>query len=138
MTREEMDELFERHCAAEAANDVDAIMATLADEVEHDAVGDPQGTLRDPAAIAQRYRDLFEAISEDKMESIHRYYGEDFFVDESEWHGRATGMFLGVPGNNRPISFRILHVCEVRDNKISRENVWLDSAAIMQQLLAPA
>lgn len=138
MTREEMDELFERHCAAEAANDVDAIMDTLAADVEHDAVGDPQGTLRDPAAIAQRYRDLFDAISEDKMESIHRYYGEDFFVDESEWHGRATGMFLGIPGGNRPISFRILHVCEVRDNKISRENVWLDTAAIMQQLMAPA
>ncbi|MBF6547427.1 ester cyclase [Nocardia brasiliensis] len=138
MTREEMDELFERHCAAEAANDVDAIMDTLAADVEHDAVGDPQGILREPAAIAERYRALFAAIKEDKMESVHRYYGEDFFVDESHWYGRATGEFMGIPGGNRAIDFRILHVCEIRDDKISRENVWLDMAAIMQQLTAPA
>ena len=37
----------------------------------------------------------------------------------------------------RTVQFRILHVCEFRDGKISRENVWLDVAAIMQQL-APA
>jgi hypothetical protein len=28
------------------------------------------------------------------------------------------------------ISFRILHVFEFRDRLVSRENVWLDSAAI--------
>ncbi|MFG1798000.1 nuclear transport factor 2 family protein [Nocardia sp. NPDC049149] len=138
MTHEEMDELFARHCAAEAANDVDAIMDTLAEDIEHDAVGDPQGVLYDHTAIAQRYRELFAGIREDKMESVHRYYGEDFFVDESLWYGTAPGMILGIPGNNRPLTFRILHVCEIRDNKISRENVWLDTAAIMQQLMAPA
>ncbi|MFG1798002.1 ester cyclase [Nocardia sp. NPDC049149] len=138
MTPAEMDELFARHCAAEAANDVDAIMDTLADEIEHDAVGDPQGVLTDHAAIAERYRELFAGLDEDKMESVHRYYGADFFVDESHWYGRVTGILLGIPGNNRPVNFRILHVCEIRDNKISRENVWLDTAAIMQQLMAPA
>ncbi|WP_306796336.1 ester cyclase [Nocardia sp. XZ_19_369] len=63
---------------------------------------------------------------------------ENLVVDESHWYGRATGTFLGIPGGNRPIDFRILHVCEIRDDKISRENVWLDTAAIMQQLTAPA
>lgn len=137
MTPEEMDELFAKHCAAEAAHDVEAILDTLTDDAEHDVVGDPTGVLRGRAAIAQRYRDLFASLDEDKVESVRRYHGDGFFVDESLFTGRATGPFLGIPGHGRPVTFRILHVCEFRDGRMSRENVWLDVAAILQQL-APA
>jgi predicted ester cyclase len=41
---------------------------------------------------------------------------------------------LGLPGHGRRISFRILHVFEFRDGLLSRENLWLDSAAIVSQL----
>jgi predicted ester cyclase len=46
----------------------------------------------------------------------------------------VVGEFLGLPGNNRRITFRILHVFEFRDGLISRENVWIDTAAIVSQL----
>ncbi|MFI9508719.1 nuclear transport factor 2 family protein [Nocardia sp. NPDC052566] len=136
MKPHEMDELFARHCAAEAANDVPAILDTLTDDVEHDVVGDPAGVLYDRAAIGERYKAVFDALHEEKFESVHRYYGEDFFVDESHWYGTVTGMFLGIPADGRRIDYRILHVCEVRDGRISRENVWLDVAAVVQQLTA--
>ena len=48
--------------------------------------------------------------------------------------GTVIGEMLGLPGNNRRITFRILHVFEFRDGLISRENVWLDTAAIVGQL----
>jgi hypothetical protein len=32
------------------------------------------------------------------------------------------------------VTFRILHVCEFRDGRMCRENVWLDSGAIVAQL----
>ncbi|RDI49969.1 ester cyclase [Nocardia mexicana] len=134
MTRDEMDALFDQHCAAEAAKDAAAAAATLTPDAEHDVVGDPQGVLRDRSAIIERYRGLFDALTEEKFVTLHRYYGDDFFVDDSQWSGRVPGTFVGIPGGNRPLTFRILHVCEVRDGKISRENVWLDFAAIMQQL----
>ncbi|MGW4249090.1 ester cyclase [Nocardia sp. NPDC004722] len=137
MTPEEMNEIYTRHAAAEASKDVEGILATLSDEVEHEVVGDPRGILRDHAAIGARYRELVESIDEDKFETVHRYYGENFMVDESHWWGRVPGNFLGIPGNNRQVDFRILHVCEFRDGKMTRENVWLDVAAVMQQL-APA
>jgi steroid delta-isomerase-like uncharacterized protein len=136
MTPDEMDEVFARHCAAEAANDVDAILATLTDDAEHDVVGDPLGVLTDRAAIAKRYEDLFDALATDTMTSLRRYHGTDFFVDESLVEGTVPGDFLGIPGNGRAISFRVLHVCEFRDGRMSRENVWLDTAAIVQQLTA--
>jgi predicted ester cyclase len=48
--------------------------------------------------------------------------------------GTVIGEFLGLPGHGRRISFRIFHVFEFADGLISREQVWLDSAAIVDQL----
>jgi uncharacterized protein len=137
MTPSEMDAVFERHCAAEANNDLEAALDTLTEDAEHDVVGDPTGVLHGREAIAARYKALFDALAEDKLETLHRYYGEGFFVDESRYVGRVVGPFLGFPGGNTPVDFRILHVCEFRDGRISRENVWLDVASIVAQL-APA
>jgi steroid delta-isomerase-like uncharacterized protein len=134
MTPEEMDELFAQHCAAEVANDVDGILDTLTDDVEHDVVGDPAGVLRDRAAIAKRYTEIFTALEDSSMTTLRRHHGKDFFVDDSLCTARVASDFMGLPGNDRTISFRILHVCEFRDGRISRENVWLDGSAIMAQL----
>jgi hypothetical protein len=66
---------------------------------------------------------------------IKRRYGENFMVDESLWEGRAPGRPFGLEGRNRPLQFRILHVVEfTADGQIQREQVWLDMAAIIQQL----
>jgi predicted ester cyclase len=46
----------------------------------------------------------------------------------------VPGTFLGLAGNGRRITFRILHIFEFRGGLISRENVWLDGGAIQQQL----
>ena len=133
----EMDEVMGRHFAAEAAHDVDAIVATLTEDVIHDVVGDPTGVLRDREAIKQRYRQQFADMGDEQVEPIRRLYGDDFLVDEAMVTMRATGMMLGIPGRNREVAFRLMHVCEFRDGRISRENVWMDVAAIVAQLTAP-
>lgn len=66
------------------------------------------------------------------------YYGRDACIIEHFWTGTVSGQFAGVPGHGRRISFRMLHIFEFRDGKISRENVWIDSATIMAQLDTPA
>jgi predicted ester cyclase len=40
----------------------------------------------------------------------------------------------GIPGEDRPVSCRLLHICEFGDGRISRENVWMDLAAVLGQL----
>jgi steroid delta-isomerase-like uncharacterized protein len=134
MTPEEMDKVFASHCEAEAAHDVEAILDTLTDDAEHDVVGDPAGVLRGRNAIATRYKDMFAALTQDTIEPIRRYHGNGFFVDESRYVGRVIGPFMGMPGGNKPVDFRLLHICEFRDGRMSRENVWFDVAAILQQL----
>ena len=49
----------------------------------------------------------------------------------------VIGEFMGIPGNGRSITFRILHVFEFDDSAITREQVWLDTGAIVAQLTAP-
>ena len=84
---------------------------------------------------AQFYEQLFADLEQEDVTSTHRYYGDDFVVDESVWRGTAVGNPLGFPGRNRPLEFRILHIFEFADNgAIRRENVWMDTAAIAAQL----
>jgi ketosteroid isomerase-like protein len=138
MTPDEMDELFARHCAAEFANDTAGILDSLTDDVEHDVVGDPAGVLYDRGLIAKRYHEVFTALADESLTRLRRYYGDGYFVDDSMCDATVRGQFLGMPGNNRRISFRLLHVCDVKDGRISRENVWMDVGAVMGQLGTPA
>ncbi|WP_206792433.1 nuclear transport factor 2 family protein [Amycolatopsis sp. MtRt-6] len=123
MTPEEMDKVLGAHFAAEAAHDLDAILATLSDDVVHDAVGFPVEKLRDPEAIRDRYRHLFTAMLDERVEPVSRLYGDDFLVDECQVTCLTGEGFPGAPAGQR-VTFRLLHVCEFRDGLISRENVW--------------
>jgi len=134
MSPEEMDAVLDAHYKFEAADDVDGVLSTLTDDVVHDVVGFPGGPNHGRAAARVFYEHLFADIAGEHIEPVHRYYGDDFLVDEVIWHGRAIGRPFGFDGRNRPFSHRLLHVLEFRDGLIARENVWVDFAAIAQQL----
>jgi ketosteroid isomerase-like protein len=123
MTPDEMDKVLGAHFAAEATHDLDGILATLADDAVHDAVGLPVEVLRDHAAIVERYKYLFTAMLDEEVEPVSRLYGENFLVDECLMTATAGPGFPGAAEGQR-VKFRLLHVCEFRDGKMSRENVW--------------
>ena len=54
--------------------------------------------------------------------------------DELRMTGTVIGSLPGLAGNGPRIIFRILRVFEFGNGLISRENVWLDSAAVVDQL----
>lgn len=137
MRREEMERLIEQHLAAEKASDPDGSVAMYADDVIHDVVGSPAGVLHGPAAARGFYQWLGQNISTEQMDVNRAWYGDDFCVIEHQWHGTVPGEFMGIPGNGRRISFRMMHVWEFKDGAMSRENVWLDAGAIIGQLSAP-
>ena len=137
MERLEMDRLIEEHLAAETAGDPAGCVAMYTDDVVHDVVGMPSGPLTGVEAARGFYEFLTDNIKTERMDVNRAWYGDDFCVIEHQWHGPVTGEFLGVPGHGREISFRMLHVWEFKDDRISRENVWLDGGAITAQLTAP-
>ncbi|HVM22638.1 MAG TPA: ester cyclase [Sphingomicrobium sp.] len=135
LTREMMDRALDEHFGYEARDDVAGVLATLTDDVEHDVVGWPFGPSRGREQTRAFYEATFPDLAQGKVQCIRRLYGDGFVVDDSIWSGIAKGRPFGFEGRGRPLEFRLLHVLEFADDgRIRRENVWLDLAAIQQQL----
>ena len=135
MTPAEMDRKLDEHFGYEARDDVEGVIGTLDENVEHDVVGWPTGPSFGREQARAFYEATFPDLADGKVKSLRRLYGEKFMVDDSVWSGVATGRPFGLDGRGRPLSFRLLHVLEFTDEgDIKRENVWLDFASIQQQL----
>jgi steroid delta-isomerase-like uncharacterized protein len=126
--------LVEQHLKAEGAGDVEGAVAVYTDDIEHDVVGFPTGALHGKDAARGFYEELTASFRTEEELPSHRFFSDDAMILDQLMTGTVIGTFLGMPGNNRRITFRILHVFEFKDGLISRENVWLDGAAIQQQL----
>lgn len=135
LTAAEMDAKLDEHFGFEQADNVEGVLATLSEDVEHDIVGWPTGPIRGREGARPFYEALFADLADGKVETRRRLYGDNFMVDDSVWRGRAVGRPFGMEGRGRPLEFRLLHVLEFADDgDIRRENVWLDLASIQQQL----
>lgn len=134
MQATEMDQLIELHLKAEMAGDTAGSVAMYTDDIEHDVVGSPTGPVRGKDAAQGFYEYLTHNVRTEAMEPTRSYYGDDFCVVEHDATGVVDGEFLGVPGNGKRITFRLLHIWEFRDGAISRENVWLDGGSVVAQL----
>jgi predicted ester cyclase len=130
-----MDRIINEHFGYEATDDIDGVVASLHDEVSHHVVGSPWGQLTGKDAARSMYEELFAQIKGESVEPVARWYGEDFVVDETLWTGRIEdGRAFGLEGKSGQVTFRLLHIFEVRDGKITRENVWSDVAGIARQV----
>jgi steroid delta-isomerase-like uncharacterized protein len=132
-TVDSLNALVDDHFAAEMAGDLPRLLATFSDDVEHDVVGNPSVSAGKDE-VAAFYRQLLSDLALEDIRSVRRYHGEDFVVDEAMVTARAVGTPFGIPGRDRSLHFRLLHVFEVRDGEITRENAWIDTAAVFAQL----
>jgi hypothetical protein len=109
-------------------------VAVYTDDIEHDFVGSPIGVLHGKEAGREFYKELTANFRTEDERPSRRYVAEDALILDQEMTVTVIGSLLGLPGNGRRITFRILHVFEFKNGLISRENVWLDGGAIQQQL----
>lgn len=135
LSNEQMDAAIEEHFRFEATDDVEGVLATLADGAAHEVVPSPVGMLRDREKIRAYYEMLFECLKGEKVTPIRRLYGEGFVVDETLWEGEIVdGHPFLCDGKSGRVSFRLLHVFEFEGGKIGSEAVWCNLAAIQRQL----
>jgi predicted ester cyclase len=135
LTPAQMDQKIDEHFAFEKSDDVAGVLSTLAPDATHDVIGYPTGPSHGREAARKFYEGLFSDLAESEVQPVRRLYGNDFLVDESIWRGTAQGRPFGFEGRGRPLSFRLLHVVEFTEiGQIKKEQVWLDFAAIFQQL----
>jgi uncharacterized protein len=135
MSHQDMDEVINTHFGCEANDDIDGVVASLAPEIEHEVVPSPIGIQRDQTKIRAYYEMVFGAIKGESAKPLKRYYGEGFIIDETLWTGEIMdGAVFLCPGKSGKVSFRLLHVFELKNGKIAREQAWCDLAAIQRQL----
>ncbi|HET9731888.1 MAG TPA: nuclear transport factor 2 family protein [Acidimicrobiales bacterium] len=137
MDQQEMIALVEQHLKAEGAGDVEGAVAVYTDDVLHDAVGFPGSPRTGKDAAREFYRFLSANFRTEGEQPLNRFFDGDNMILEQDMTGAVIGEMLGIPGHGRKVTFRILHVFGFDDGLISREQVWVDGAAIAAQLTAP-
>jgi hypothetical protein len=137
MTHDEIDRILERHFAALQKRDLDGILATYADDAEHDAVGRDPNPIHGKAALGAFYRESLADLANTKVIPVRRLYGDEFAIDESILDGYAHGRPFDLEGYSRPVRFRMLRIFEFREGLIVRENAWFDIVAVQRQLAPP-
>jgi steroid delta-isomerase-like uncharacterized protein len=130
----QMQALVERHLLAEGAGDIDGAVAVYTDDIEHDVVGFPHSPTRGIDGARGFYAFLTANFLGETQRILHQFMTDNAMILDQIMTGTVIGSMFGLPGNGRTISFRMLHVFEFRDGLISRENIWLDSAAVIDQL----
>lgn len=137
MDHTEMLTLVERHLKAEGAGDVEGAVAVYTDDIVHDVVGFPTGPITGKDATREFYRELTANFRTENEVPRQRWFSDDAVIIDQDMTGTVVGSMLGLPGNERRITFRVLHVFQFRDGLISGETVWLDVGSIMAQLSDP-
>jgi len=94
----EMDPEIDAHFGFEARDDVEGVLATLAENVTHDIVGWPGGPPQGRQQARPFYDTLFADPAEGTVVCTKRLYGDNFLVDESVWAGTAPGQPFGLEG----------------------------------------
>ena len=136
MEQHEMVALVERHLKAEGTGDVEGAVGVYTEDVVHDAVGFPGSPRTGKQAAREFYAFLTANFRTEKEEPLHRWFAGDTMLLEQRMTGTVIGQMLGIPGDGRRVTFGIFHVFEFAGGLISREQVWIDSGAIVAQLTA--
>lgn len=129
-----MQELVSQHMRAEGRGDVDGAIAVYTEDIEHDVVGFPGSPHRGMDGARKFYEELTANFRAEREDVLHRVVTDNSMILDQMMTGTVIGSMFGLPGHGRRIRFRILHLFDFRDGLICRENVWLDSAAVVDQL----
>jgi steroid delta-isomerase-like uncharacterized protein len=128
-------DIIDRHFAAENAHDVAATLETYTDDVIWDDVTHPLCPVQGKEAAAEIYTGIIASIPDLHLETVKRFNAdENRIVDESILTGHVHGEWSGIEGAGAPVRVRILHIFDLRDGLIARENTWFDAAAVMRQV----
>jgi len=132
MTQEDMDRVIMQHLEYEAKDDVEGVLSTLTDDVVHDVIGLPWGTLHGLDGARKNYEFFFPNMTITEFRDVARLYGENHCVFDIECDAVIAGAVANRPEPKGTSTFRVLHVFEFTDGKISRENVWADFVTMAQ------
>jgi steroid delta-isomerase-like uncharacterized protein len=136
MSPEEMQRLFETHRSAEAARDIDAILATFVDDcfLETHPLG-----LRSQGRTAVRiaYEGYFTAFPDLAPADEGLAFGDDVMVVWGTLEGTSGGEWLGVSPSGQSFAVPFSNVTPFRDGLMAGETIYFDLATLCEQAALP-
>jgi ketosteroid isomerase-like protein len=116
----------EKHFHSEGMNEVEAALETFTDDIVWEAPA-PNGLNRSfsgKEAAAKNYRELFASMRAVRFEFLQRFATQDRVVDDSivRFEVAKDGYWQFPVGSK--IEMRLVHIFEMRDEKIAREIVF--------------
>jgi predicted ester cyclase len=130
LDQKQMDDVIAEHLEFEGRDDVEGVLSTLTDDVIHDMVGMPWGPQHGKEGARKNYELFFPNMEVQDTRDVRRLYGPDHVIWDMECDALVNGRILGLEEREQVVTFRVLHVFEFRDGKISRENVLADFGAV--------
>lgn len=136
MDREEMLHLFEAHRTAEAARDLDGILATFAEDCFLETV--PLGLRSEGKDAAKAaYEGYFTAFPDLAPDDQGTAFGDDVIVVWGILRGTSGGEWLGVPPSGGTFAVPFANVAPFRDGLMAGETIYFDLATLCQQAGLP-
>jgi len=136
MSPEAMQRLFETHRDAEAARDIDAILATFVDDcfLETHPLG-----LRSEGRTAVRlaYEGYFTAFPDLAPADEGVAFGEDVMVVWGALEGTSGGEWMGVPPSGRSFAVPFSNITPFREGLMAGESIYFDLATLCEQAALP-
>jgi steroid delta-isomerase-like uncharacterized protein len=132
-----MRRLFEAHREAEAARDIDGVLATFVPDCFLDtrALGlRSQGRDAVRAAYRQQY---FTAFPDLVPEDEDIAYGDDVIAVWGTLRGTSRGEWLGVPPGGGAFQVPFANVVPFRDGLMAGESLYFDLATLCEQAGIP-
>jgi steroid delta-isomerase-like uncharacterized protein len=133
MDRDEMFRLFEAHREAEAARDVDAILATFSEDcfLETMALGlRAEGKEAVRSAYNAQYFIAFPDLDPDDQGMA---FGDDVMVVWGILRGTSKGDWLGVPPGGGSFAVPFANVVPFEDGLMAGEIIYFDLAILCEQ-----
>jgi steroid delta-isomerase-like uncharacterized protein len=136
MNKDEMQRLFERHRQAEAARDLDAILATFVEGCFLETV--PLGLRSEGRAAARAaYEGYFTAFPDLAPDDEGLAFGDNAIVAWGTLRGTSGGDWLGVPPTGRSFAVPFVNVAPFQDELIEGESIYFDLATLCEQAGLP-
>jgi steroid delta-isomerase-like uncharacterized protein len=137
MDHDEMLRLFEAHCEAEAARDIDGILETFVEDcfLETVALGlrsEGRGAVR--AAYEQQFFTSFPDLDPDDQGMA---VGDDVVVVWGTLRGTSRGEWFGVPPGGGTFAVPFANVVPFTDGLMAGEQIYFDLATLCDQARIP-
>jgi steroid delta-isomerase-like uncharacterized protein len=137
MDRGAMQRLFEAHREAEAARDIDAILATFVTDCFLETM--PLGLRSDgrEEVRAAYEHQFFTAFPDLAPEDEGIAFGDDVVVVWGTLRGTSSGEWLGVPPGGGTFAVPFTNVVPFRDELMTGERIYFDLATLCDHARLP-